>query len=75
MVDPPQTGSISLGECRLISKYLADKYGVTDLLPKTCNGMIKEAEERHAPDAHDEGYIRTYKQLIQETEKWPILWD
>lgn len=21
------------------------------------------------------GYIKTYKKLLQETEKWPILWD
>jgi hypothetical protein len=41
--DHPQEGDITLKECHTLATHLHDTFGVTNLLPASCNAMLDKA--------------------------------
>lgn len=64
-------------------------FGKTDLLTEVCVNLGRkaakapessvesntESSNNEAKSENQNAYIKTYKKLLQETEKWPVLWD
>jgi len=44
--DHPQSGNISLKECHVLASHLHETFGVTNLLPASCNEMLEKARAK-----------------------------
>jgi hypothetical protein len=43
--DPAQKGQLTLKECHVLANHLQATFGVTNLLPRSCGGMLDEAQK------------------------------
>lgn len=72
--DPPQTGPITVAECRTLIAHFEECYGTLELLPRVCNSF---ALERAGPKGAPKDLSKEEKRLeqvspLEERKKDPV---
>ena len=78
--DPPESGQVTLKECKEVAIYLGEHFGTLGLLPKACAPILPEAEAQAqaaalAAAVHHPDLAESFAELELEREKWTVLWD